>query len=121
MRWEMKWESTPYGNVATHYLFLDNGQFQEFFIPHLTEGAPKINSNYWLLRRLATEQFCFIVINRGSSVVRNERYMFTPKLLNTLSEMGSDLIESNSALSMSQFKIAVQWYMQNSDESSLKY
>jgi hypothetical protein len=121
MRWELRWESTPKGKVAAHYLFLDNGQFQEFFIPHLAEEEPKINSNYWLLRRLANERFCFIVINRGRSVIRNERYLFPLALVKTLSRMGSDLAANGPVPSLSQFQMAAQWYMQNSDESSLKY
>ncbi len=121
MRWELRWESTPQCKVAAHYLFLDNGQFAEFFIPHLAESEAKVNTNYWLLRRLAREQYCFIVINRGRSVIRNERYMFPQTLIRTLQKMESDLISGGPAASMSQFQSAAQYYMQHSDESSLKY
>ena len=121
MRWELRWESTPNGKVAAHYLFLDNGRFAEFFIPPMGEGDPKINNNYWLLRRMANERFCFITIFRGRSVIRNERYLFPPALLKTLSQMGSDLTETGPATSMPKFQTAAQWYMQNSDEGSLRY
>lgn len=121
LRWELRWETTPYGKVAAHYLFLDNGQFMEMFIPHTSTPEPKINSNYWLLRRLATEKYCFIIVTRGQSVVRNVRYMFPPKLITTLEAMGTELIKSGPSASMAQCQKAAQWYMQNSDESSLRY
>jgi hypothetical protein len=121
MRWELRWNSTPEGNIAAHYLFLDNGQFGEFFVPHLAEEEPTMNANYWLLRRLANEQYCFIVICRGNTVIRNERYLFPSKLMKTLSKMESDLIKTGPISSLAQSQEAAQWYMKNSDENTLKY
>lgn len=121
MRWELKWASTPLGSVATHYLFFDNKTFLELFIPHTSAGAPMISSNYWLLRRLALEKHCFIVITRDRSVVRNERFIFPTTLLQTLDSMSAELKKCGPVSSTPQFQKAAQWYMQNTDESSLKY
>lgn len=121
LRWELRWESTPKGKVAAHYLFLDNGQFQEFFVPPLADGEPNPNSNYWLLQRLARENYCLIVITDGRSVVRNERFLFPASLRQTLVGMGADLLKSGPVISLQEFQRAAQWYMQNSDESSLKF
>lgn len=121
MRWDLKWVDTPYGKIAAHYLFLDNGQFVELFIPHLSDAEPKANTNYWILRRLANLSYCFIAIIQGRTVIRNERYIFPPKLVNALKSMEADLIKDGPAASMGHCQKAAQWYMQNSDVSSLKY
>jgi hypothetical protein len=121
IRWDLKWISTPQGKIAAHYLFLNNGKFQEMFIPHLDGKEPKINSNYWLLKRLGEEKYCFIVIVRGSKVIWNERYYFPSELLKTLKNLGRDLKTDGAISSMSKFQTAAQWYMNNSDVSTLKY
>jgi len=121
IRWDLKWINTPQGKVAAHYLFLNNGKFQEMFIPHLDGNEPKINSNYWLLKRLATEKYCFMVIVRGSQVLWNERYFFPGELLNTLKKLEGDLKTEGSISSMERFQTAAQWYMNNSDVNTLKY
>lgn len=121
IRWDLKWVNTPQGKVAAHYLFLNNGKFQEMFIPHLDGNEPKINSNYWLLKRLAAEKYCFIVIVRGSKVSWNERYFFPPELLKTLKKLEGDLKTDGAISSMNRFQSAAQWYMNNSDVSTLKY
>jgi len=81
IRWELKWIKTPNGDVAAHYLFFSNGHFQEMFIPHLSDSEPKINSNYWLLMRLALEKYCLLSIVRGSQVVWSHRFVFSPDQL----------------------------------------
>jgi hypothetical protein len=121
IRWDLKWVNTPHGKVAAHYLFLNNGKFQEMFIPHLDASEPKIDSNFWLLKRLATEIYCFIVIVRGSKVIWNERYFFTPDLLKTLKQLERDLKTDGAISSMNKFQTAAQWYMNNSDIKTLKY
>jgi hypothetical protein len=121
IRWDLKWVNTPQGKVAAHYLFLNNGKFQEMFIPHLDGSEPKINSNYWLLKRLVAEKYCFIVIVRGSKVIWNERYFFTTELLKTLKKLEGDLNTDGAISSMNKFQDAAQWYMNNSDVSTLKY
>jgi hypothetical protein len=121
IRWDLKWISTPHGKIAAHYLFLNNGKFQEMFMPHLTGSDPSINSNFWLLKRLVLENYCFIVIVRNSKVIWNERFIFPPVLLKTLSQMGIDLKKDGAISSMDKFQTAAQWYMNNSDVSTLKY
>jgi len=121
IRWELKWINTPNGNVAAHYIFFSNGKFQEMFIPHLTENEPKINSNYWLLRRLALEKYCLIGIVRGSKVIWSQRFVFSPSQLKTLQQLGADLKKDGPVSSMDKFQTASQWYMNNSDEGALKY
>jgi hypothetical protein len=121
IRWELRWVNTPFGKIAAHYLFLDNGKFQELFIPHLSSDEPKINENYWLLRRLSRESYLIIAFIDGSSVVRCERFLFPRKLAVDLNRMEKDLIKDGPAASMDVIQQAVQWYMQNSDESNLKY
>jgi uncharacterized protein (TIGR02145 family) len=90
------------------------------FIPHLAEGEPSINSNYWLLRRLAIEKYCFIVIAKGSQVIWNERFIFPPALLKTLKQVDADLKKEGAVSSMDKFQTAAQWYMNNSDVNVLK-
>jgi hypothetical protein len=121
IRWDLKWVESPHGKVAAHYLFLNNGKFQEMFIPHLTENEPTINSNFWLLKRLAAEKYCFIVIVRGSKVIWNERYFFPTELLKTLKKLEGDLKTDGAISSMNKFQTAAQWYMNNSDINTLKY
>jgi hypothetical protein len=121
IRWDLKWVESPNGKVAAHYLFLNNGKFQEMFIPHLTEDEPTINSNFWLLKRLSAEQYCFIVIVRGSRVIWNERYFFPTELLKTLNKLEGDLKTDGAISSMNKFQTAAQRYMDNSDINNLKY
>ncbi|HEY5593050.1 MAG TPA: hypothetical protein VIK55_18800 [Paludibacter sp.] len=121
IRWDLKWVNTPHGKVAAHYLFLNNGKFQEMFIPHLAEDEPTINGNYWLLKRLAAEKYCFIVIVRGTKVIWNERYFFPSELLKTLKQLEKDLKTDGAISSMTKFQTATQWYMNNSDVSTLKF
>ena len=121
IRWDFKWINTPHGKVAAHYLFLNNGKFQEMFIPHLAENEPTINSNFWMLKRLTTEKYCFIIIVRGSKVIWNERYFFPAELLKTLKKLEADLNKDGAISSMEKFQAAAQWYMNNSDVSTLKH
>ena len=121
LRWDLRWENTPQGNVAAHYLFMDNGKFLEQFIPHLSGDEPRVNDNYWLLMRLARVSFCIIAVIDGTSIIRSERYIFSQNLTTTLKKMEKDLIKNGPAKSISQVEQAAQWYMQNSDENSLKY
>lgn len=121
IRWELKWVDTPHGKLAAHYLFLNNAKFQEMFIPHLSESEARVNHNYWMLRRLADEKYCFIVITSGKSVLWNERYMFPSALQNTLQRLGNDLKKDGPASSMVKCQNAAQWYMNNSDINALKY
>lgn len=123
MRWELKWVKTPHGKIAAHYLFFDSGKFAEFFIPSIQEHTPeqRMNHSYWLLRRLALETYCFIVISDGNKVVRNEKYIFPSNLILTLKSMGKDILQGDTVSSISAYQMATQWYMNNSDINDLKY
>lgn len=121
MRWELRWESTPHGKIAAHYIFLDNGKFHEQFIPHLANDDVTIKDNYWILRRFANVSYCIIAIIDGDSIVHNEKFIFPHKLVTTLKLMEKDLIKDGPAVSIEDVQQAAQWYMKNSNENSLKY
>ena len=121
IRWDIKWKSTPYGNIAAHYILLDNGKFLEQFIPHLSSTEPNVNDNYWLLRRLVREAYCIIAVFDGESIIRVERYIFPRSLINVLRQLEKHLIAKGPANSMEEIQQAAQWYMENSDISDLKF
>jgi len=70
---------------------------QEATIPHASDASPAVRSGYWILRRMAYLEDCFIVFADDARVLHNIRYKFPTDLKNALTSMARDLERSGPA------------------------
>jgi hypothetical protein len=104
---------------------LDYGQSkpfkQEAFVPHVAEASPTVRSGYWILRRLAHIQSCFVLFVDGDKVLHNSKYTFPASLRSTVKAMDQALAKSGPIRGAAECKAAAQWYMQNVDFNSIGF
>jgi len=122
-RWELMWTNTPFGYIATHYLMLDNGVVQEGVVPHSSEDKATVRAGYWLLRRLADEDYCFIVITYGEKILVNQRYFFPQPLKDKLRKMGEELKKITPLCpgKLDELQKSAQWFTDKYDINMFKY
>lgn len=117
-KWDLVWMETPHGPVAVHYTMLDWGNDDiwphEEFIPHVGAEIPAVLDNYWVLRRLAVIDSCFIVLAdmQSGEVLHNERYIFPQTLRSKIRAMDNDLRRMGPTVDIDECLAAGNWYVE---------